>query len=338
MGFRFFRSIPLGKHLRINLSKTGVGLSGGVRGARYSMHSSGRRTTTVGVPGTGVSYRRDRYSRASKLPPPPKLGGAPMPAPPGRVVPWSRVFVGTAATFLLIGVIGSIGDASDDRVMTATSPAASSTPSPSPSPEQTAAPAPAPAPTTKVPDVTGQSATSAERDLKRASLLVTTDTKYSHAPAGTVIRQSIAGGERTNEGHVITLVVARAYPTVPSVLGDHVPAARNLLQDRGYDVRVSKQISSQPAGTIIGTNPDPGTEVLPGRTITLIVAKPAPSTGTGGGGSCHPSYTGACLDPNASDYDCAGGSGDGPKYTGLVHVVGPDVFGLDADGDGVGCE
>jgi hypothetical protein len=53
---------------------------------------------------------------------------------------------------------------------------------------------------------------------------------------------------------------------------------------------------------------------------------------------CHPSYTGACLDPKASDYDCLGGSGNGPKYTGRVRVVGPDVFRLDADGDGWGCE
>lgn len=54
--------------------------------------------------------------------------------------------------------------------------------------------------------------------------------------------------------------------------------------------------------------------------------------------NCHPSYEGACLDPNCSDYDCAGGSGDGPCYTGRVKVVGPDVFRLDRDGDGWGCE
>jgi hypothetical protein len=53
---------------------------------------------------------------------------------------------------------------------------------------------------------------------------------------------------------------------------------------------------------------------------------------------CHTSYKLKCLDPNASDYDCIGGSGNGPKYTGLVKVVGPDVFRLDADHDGWGCE
>lgn len=54
--------------------------------------------------------------------------------------------------------------------------------------------------------------------------------------------------------------------------------------------------------------------------------------------NCHPSYEGACLDPNSPDYDCAGGSGNGPDYTGPVRVVGPDVYGLDADSDGYGCE
>jgi endonuclease YncB( thermonuclease family) len=54
--------------------------------------------------------------------------------------------------------------------------------------------------------------------------------------------------------------------------------------------------------------------------------------------NCHPSYRGACLNPNSSDYDCEGGSGNGPDYTGFVEVIGPDEYGLDRDGDGAGCE
>lgn len=53
---------------------------------------------------------------------------------------------------------------------------------------------------------------------------------------------------------------------------------------------------------------------------------------------CDPNYSGACLNPYSSDYDCEGGSGNGPDYTGEVRVVGEDHYGLDADGDGVGCE
>jgi hypothetical protein len=51
---------------------------------------------------------------------------------------------------------------------------------------------------------------------------------------------------------------------------------------------------------------------------------------------CHPSYD-PCV-PIASDLDCEGGSGNGPVYTGRVLVIGPDEYGLDDNGDGIGCE
>ena len=53
--------------------------------------------------------------------------------------------------------------------------------------------------------------------------------------------------------------------------------------------------------------------------------------------SCNPNYSG-CLKPEASDYDCAGGSGDGPYYTGTVQVIGTDEYKLDMDGDGWACD
>ena len=59
---------------------------------------------------------------------------------------------------------------------------------------------------------------------------------------------------------------------------------------------------------------------------------------TGHNGDCDSNYGGSCLDPNASDYDCEGGTGDGPKYTGQVEVVGSDPYDLDRDGDGVACD
>lgn len=53
---------------------------------------------------------------------------------------------------------------------------------------------------------------------------------------------------------------------------------------------------------------------------------------------CDPNYTGACV-PIASDVDCRSGSGNGPAYvTGPVRVVGRDIYRLDSDHDGIGCE
>lgn len=52
---------------------------------------------------------------------------------------------------------------------------------------------------------------------------------------------------------------------------------------------------------------------------------------------CDPNYDG-CV-PVASDVDCADGEGDGPAYAeGPLHVVGYDIYYLDADEDGLACE
>ena len=57
VGFRLQRSIKLGKFLRLNISKSGVGVSAGVRGFRLSSGPRGS-FINVGLPGTGLSYRR----------------------------------------------------------------------------------------------------------------------------------------------------------------------------------------------------------------------------------------------------------------------------------------
>jgi hypothetical protein len=68
--------------------------------------------------------------------------------------------------------------------------------------------------------------------------------------------------------------------------------------------------------------------------VTSIGTKVAEPTG----GGCDPNYAGGCV-PIASDVDCAGGSGNGPAYVvGPVQVVGTDIYRLDADHDGIGCE
>ena len=56
MGFRFRKSISLGKGFRINLSKSGIGYSFGTKGIRFSRSPNGKSRSTVSVPGTGISY------------------------------------------------------------------------------------------------------------------------------------------------------------------------------------------------------------------------------------------------------------------------------------------
>jgi hypothetical protein len=91
-------------------------------------------------------------------------------------------------------------------------------------------------------------------------------------------------------------------------------------------IRVAGNVPIDPAGQ--GTNCDSG--VLPWTVHR--------SGGGGGGGSnCTPGYS-PCIPPGP-DVDCLGGGGDGPRFVqGPVQVTGSDPYGLDSDGNGVGCE
>jgi beta-lactam-binding protein with PASTA domain len=172
--------------------------------------------------------------------------------------------------------------------------------------------------------------------LEGAGLEVHKTTRFSHEPAGAVLRVSVEEGTEVEEGSIISLVIAKPYPKVPYVVGLSEAKAKSKLKAAGYKVSTAKQASSQAAGTVISSSPTAGSELLRGKTVQIVVAKaaaPTPSTPS----NCTPGYS-PCLPP-ASDYDCAGGSGDGPKYVyGTETVTGSDPYGLDADNDGYGCE
>ncbi len=65
MGFRLQRSIRLGKFVRLNISKSGVGFSAGITGLRISKGPSGT-WFTIGLPGTGLSYRKKLDSKSNR--------------------------------------------------------------------------------------------------------------------------------------------------------------------------------------------------------------------------------------------------------------------------------
>ena len=58
MGLNFRKSISILPGVRLNLSKSGVSASFGKKGIRQSISTSGRATTTLGIPGTGVYYTK----------------------------------------------------------------------------------------------------------------------------------------------------------------------------------------------------------------------------------------------------------------------------------------
>lgn len=60
MGLNFRKSISLGHGLKLNLSKGGPSVSFGKKGLRQTISATGRSTTTVGIPGTGVYYSKQK--------------------------------------------------------------------------------------------------------------------------------------------------------------------------------------------------------------------------------------------------------------------------------------
>lgn len=66
MGLRFRKSVKIAPGVRLNISKKSVGISAGVKGYRKSINSSGMVTTSIGAPGTGVSYVKTENLKSKK--------------------------------------------------------------------------------------------------------------------------------------------------------------------------------------------------------------------------------------------------------------------------------
>ena len=105
MSIRFRRSVKLIPGVRLNFNKDSVGMSFGVRGAHYTVNSKGRRTASVGIPGTGL-YAVETLSSGRKSGTRSRQSAqVPEQAPIGANPPKPGIFAGKAEralnTFLL---------------------------------------------------------------------------------------------------------------------------------------------------------------------------------------------------------------------------------------------
>jgi hypothetical protein len=85
---RFRRRIRIAPGVWLNVNKRSVGVSAGVRGARASINTDGQRTTSVGVPGTGLYYRWQQ---------------GPVPGPPQAT--FGTFMAGVVIVLLVVGAI-----------------------------------------------------------------------------------------------------------------------------------------------------------------------------------------------------------------------------------------
>lgn len=66
MGFRFKKSFKIAPGVKLNLNKKSAGITLGGKGAHYTVNTKGKRTSSVGIPGTGLYYQSSKTSGKSK--------------------------------------------------------------------------------------------------------------------------------------------------------------------------------------------------------------------------------------------------------------------------------
>lgn len=66
MGFKFRKSIKIAPGVKLNLNKKSAGITFGGKGFHHTINTKGNRTTSVGIPGTGLSYSTSSGGSSSK--------------------------------------------------------------------------------------------------------------------------------------------------------------------------------------------------------------------------------------------------------------------------------
>lgn len=68
MGLRFRRSIKIAPGVRVNLNKKSASVTFGPKGLKHTVSTTGKSHTTVGAPGTGLSYTTSSGDQPARVP------------------------------------------------------------------------------------------------------------------------------------------------------------------------------------------------------------------------------------------------------------------------------
>ena len=130
-----------------------------------------------------------------------------------------------------------------------------------------------------VPNIVNQSRVDAEKQLGNVDLKVgeVTQKACENAAKGNICEQNPTPGTKVDKNSAVNLVVSTGAPkvAVPSVLGQDVDKATETLGGDKYElvVKTKQQESTEKVGTVLAQDPELGTEVEKGSTITLTIAK-----------------------------------------------------------------
>jgi serine/threonine-protein kinase len=130
--------------------------------------------------------------------------------------------------------------------------------------------------TRALPNVIGDGRVAATRKLKRAGFKVSEQREPSdQVSENRVIDTRPGPGEVAEVGTTVTLIVSsgRRRVDVPKVTGLKRDEASSQLSDAGLRVDVKERDSDQDPGTVLQQDPPPGTKVVEGTSVTIVVAR-----------------------------------------------------------------
>jgi serine/threonine-protein kinase len=129
--------------------------------------------------------------------------------------------------------------------------------------------------TVKVPDVVGDSQSTARDRIKRVGLKPKFQNESSTKVAsGLVIRTDPGADNAIDRGSTVTVFVSSGAKqlAVPDVVGLEQGEAKQQLSDRGFNVVVEQKSSDQPTGQVVSQSPSGGQQVNEGSTVTIFVS------------------------------------------------------------------
>ena len=135
-----------------------------------------------------------------------------------------------------------------------------------------------------VPDVVGRTQAAAESLLKTNNFIPEVKEASSDTVAkGTVISQSPSANAKATKNSVVTITVSSGAGdvSIPNVIGLNAASASNQLGQAGFTVTTKQATSAtQPVGTVISTNPTPGTKAAKGSSVEITVSTGPPASTT----------------------------------------------------------
>ncbi|MEU8751862.1 Stk1 family PASTA domain-containing Ser/Thr kinase [Streptomyces chartreusis] len=128
-----------------------------------------------------------------------------------------------------------------------------------------------------VPNVVGETESSARDLLSNVDLKIgkVTPQECEDQSKGKICSQTPGSKTKVDKNTSVDIVVSTGAPkvTVPDMEGLPYEKAKSELEDKGFDVQQKTEESDRNPGVVISQDPESGTELEKGSTITLTVAK-----------------------------------------------------------------